>query len=171
MIQRIINLYRQYFWNKVKYARNVGVDVGNNCEFYSSNFGSEPYLVKIGDHVQITHGVRFFTHGGAWTMREEYPDFDSFGKIVVGNNVYIGVNALIMPGVTIGNNVVIAAGSIVTKSIEDNVVVAGIPAKIVSRIDDYKNYIVKYNLNTKGMNSEQKKKYLLSLPDDKFIKK
>ena len=104
-------------------------------------------------------------------MREEYPDFDSFGKIVVGNNVYIGVNALIMPGVTIGNNVVIAAGSIVTKSIEDNVVVAGIPAKIVSRIDDYKNYIVKYNLNTKGMNSEQKKKYLLSLPDDKFIKK
>ena len=100
--------------------------------------GDEAFLVTIGNHVQITAGVKFFTQGGGWVFREEYPDFDTFGRISIGNNVYIGNNALIMPGVSIGNNVIIGAGSVVTKSIPSDVIVGGNPAKIIGTFADYK---------------------------------
>ena len=76
-----------------------------------------------------------------------------------------------MPGVTIGNHVLIAAGSVVTKSIPDNVVVAGNPAKVVCSIDEYANRNMKYNTHTKGLTPEEKKKILLSLPDEMFLSK
>lgn len=60
--------------------------------------------------------------GGGGAVRSKYPKFDTFGKVVIGDWVYIGTNALIMPGVTIGNNVLVAAGSVVTKSVPPGVV-------------------------------------------------
>ena len=167
----MLNLFRRIFWKRDDYARYLGVKVGKNCDIKISVFASEPYLIEIGDHVQITNGVKFFTHGGGWVFREEYPDFDTFGKIKIGNNVYIGNNAMIMPGVEIGNNVIIGAGSIVTRSVPDNVVVTGIPAKIVSGLDDFKEKNLKYNLNIKKLNIQGKREFLLSASDDKFMKK
>ena len=70
-------------------------------------------------------------------MRRWYPKFDTFGKVGIGDYVYIGNDAKIMPGVIIGDNVLIAAGSIVTKSIPSNVVVAGNPARYICSIEDY----------------------------------
>jgi len=62
-------------------------------------FGSEPYLVRLGDHVSITAGVKFISHdGGVWVFRDRFPELDVFGPITVGSNVFIGINALIMPG-------------------------------------------------------------------------
>ncbi|MCA6046142.1 hypothetical protein KQP74_01455 [Bacteroides thetaiotaomicron] len=52
-------------------------------------------------------------------MRVQLPDFDCFGKVTIGDYVYIGKRALIMPGVTLGNHVLVAAGSVVTKSVPD----------------------------------------------------
>ena len=72
---------------------------------------------------------------------------------------------------TIGDNVLIAAGSVVTKSVPSNVVVGGNPARIVCTIDEYIERNLPYNLNSKGMNPEEKKQMLLQLPEDKFIKK
>lgn len=66
--------------------------------------------------MQITSGTKFFTHGAAWVLRDKYPEIDFFGKIKIGDNVYIGNDSLILPGVAIGSNVIIAAGSVVTKS-------------------------------------------------------
>ena len=60
-----------------------------------------------------------------------------FKPIVVGNNVFIGSNTTILPGITIGNNVVIGASSVVTKNIPDNVVAAGIPARIIRSLQEY----------------------------------
>ena len=64
-------------------------------------------MIEIGDNVRITSGVRFVTHdGGVWVLRHKYSelsDIDLFGKIRIGNNVHIGFNAIIMPGVTIGS--------------------------------------------------------------------
>lgn len=94
-----------------------------------------------------------------------------FGKIKIGSNVYIGNNSLIMPGVSIGNNVIVAAGSVVTKSIPSNSIVGGNPAQIIGDIDSFKKRMKKYDLQTKGMRYESKRHYLLSLPEDKFIKK
>lgn len=55
----------------VQYLRDLGVKIGENCEIYSSaSFGSEPYLIKIGNHVRINTGVKFVTHdGGVWVLR------------------------------------------------------------------------------------------------------
>ena len=78
---------------------------------------------------------------------------------------------MIMPGVTIGNHVLIAAGSVVTKSVPSGVVVGGNPAKIICTIEEYKNKNIRFNTNTKSVAAEDKKKILLSLDDNKFITK
>ena len=58
---------------RIKHLRNKGLRIGNGCEIYRSvNFGSEPYLISIGNDVRITSGVKFCTHdGGIWTLRKK----------------------------------------------------------------------------------------------------
>ncbi len=142
-----------------------GLKIGENCEIYGNVcFGSEPYLIEIGDRVRIAGGVSFITHdGGMWVLRNSgrLKDADYFGRIKVGNNVHIGINSIIMPGVTIGNNVVIGAGSVVTRNIPDNSIAAGVPAKVIRSLDDYyEKYKNKVDY-TKHLNPQDKKKYLL----------
>lgn len=159
------------FSSPSNYAKAMGVQLGSDNEIYTKNFGSEPYLISIGNHCQITKGVQIFTHGGAGAIRNLYPQFDCFGKVQIGDYVYIGTNALIMPGVCIGNNSLIAAGSVVSKSVPANVVVGGNPAKIICPISTYIERNLKYNLNCKGLGPKEKRKYLLSLSEDSFVKK
>lgn len=155
-----------------QYARLIGVTLGqNNFIPDKEMWPSEPYLVTIGDNCQITMGVRLFTHGGGQVMRKFYPDFDAFGKIRIGNNVYIGNNSLIMPGVTIGDNCLVGAGSVVSKSVPAGMVVAGVPAKIICTVEEYCERNLPYNLHSKGMNFSEKKAFLLNLDDSFFIKK
>jgi|TARA_R100000501_G_C2628296_1_gene122499 acetyltransferase-like isoleucine patch superfamily enzyme len=171
MIAKIINRFKLIILSNESYARSIGVSIGENCKIKTSDFGSEPYLIEIGNHVQITQGVKFFNHGAAWIFREAIPDFDVFGKIKIGNNVYIGNNSLIMPGVTIGDNVIIGAGAVVTKSFVENKIIAGNPAKVIGEIEDLKKRIVTFNLNSKGMDYREKKDFLLAQPDSKFLTK
>ena len=151
----------------LKNAIKKGVKVGYGCEFYDDIiWGSEPYLIEIGNNVRITKGVSFMTHdGGVWVIRnlqrkEKDKDIDVFGKIIVGNNVHIGWDAIIMPGVKIGNNCIIAAGTIVTKDVLDNSVVDGIPAKRIESIDEYYEKVIKKCDYTKNMSFEEKEKYI-----------
>lgn len=153
------------------HARYCGVKMGSDVFFESREISTEPYLVTIGNHVQITKGVMLLTHGGAHVARNKYPDFDTFGRITIGDWVYIGSNSLIMPGVTIGDNVLVAAGSVVTKSIPGGVVVAGNPAKIICTIDEYIEKNRKYNTGTKNLSSKQKKNKLLFELDNKLQNK
>jgi acetyltransferase-like isoleucine patch superfamily enzyme len=160
------------FLSPEKYLRRKGVIIGKGCDIQTRDFGSEPYLIEIGDRVQITSGVKLFTHGGGWIFRKEYPDFDTFGKIKIGNNVYIGNNAMIMPGVTIADDCIIGAGSIVTKSFLDHgIIIAGVPAIKVGKVEDLKERLIPFNLKTKGLSYTAKKKFLLSQPDSAFLKK
>ena len=134
-------------------------------------WSSEPYLIFIGNNVQVTKDVYFHTHGGAHVARKEYPTFDLFGKIVIKDGAYIGAGSHILPGVTIGEQVLVAAGSVVTKSVPDRVVVAGNPARVVCSVADYIEKNKKYNVNTKGLSSGEKKEYLSNLGDEMFIHK
>ncbi|MBK5462548.1 acyltransferase [Peribacillus sp. TH27] len=149
----------------IHYARRIGVKIGENCRILSlkpNTFGSEPYLIQIGDHVTITSGVRFVTHdGGVWVFRGENPEIDVFGKIIIGNNVFIGINSIIMPGVEVGNNVVIGAGSVVTKSIPSNTVIGGVPARFICTLDDYEHKVMKKASFIKSKSKDTKKKILL----------
>lgn len=144
--------------------REMGVTIGEGCEiFNTATCGSEPYLITIGNNVRITEGVKLLNHdGGVWTLRKMklLDDADIFGLIKIGDNVHIGMNAVICPGVTIGNNCVIGIGSIVTKDVPDNTVVAGVPAKKIETIDDYYKKHKKTCDFTKHMNPEEKKDYL-----------
>ncbi|WP_352310297.1 acyltransferase [Psychrobacter sp. W2-37-MNA-CIBAN-0211] len=171
MFKKIIRFYHNYFWSPEKLARYEGVSIGKNCNIQNVSFGSEPFLITIGDQVQITNGTKIFTHGGAFILRKKYPDIDFFGKVIIKNNVYIGNNCLIMPGVTIGSNVLVAAGSVVTKTIPDNVVVGGNPAKILCSTIEFEQRMLEKNVKSKMMSSDEKREFLLSLPDSDFIKK
>ena len=170
MVISLIERIRKHLMSPYKYAKYIGVNIGEDNFIPDKNtWSSEPYLITIGSHCQLTGGVRIFTHGGAQVARRSYPDFDVFGKVVVEDWCYIGTNALIMPGVTIGEGSLVAAGSIVTKSVPKGCVVGGNPAKIICSVDDYIKHNFKYNLNTKGISLEEKRKLLLSLDDTKFI--
>src|SRR5215831_2717587 len=72
----------------IGYARSLGVKIGKDCRLLglqAETFGSEPFLVKLGDHVTVTSGVQFITHdGGVWVFREEMPDVDIIAPIQVG---------------------------------------------------------------------------------------
>ena len=147
--------------DSVGYARSMGAKVGNNCRFINVRFGSEPYLVSIGDHVSATD-TEFITHdGGAWVFRDKNPNIEVIAAIKVGNNVYFGSGVKVLPGVTIGDNVVVGAGAIVTKDIPSNCVVVGIPAKPVKTLDEYYNSVASKMTNTKDMPQKTKKIYLL----------
>ena len=144
--------------------KKEGVRMGKNCEVFAKvSFGSEPYLVQLGDHVKITYGSSFVTHdGGVYVLRNMglAKNADKFAPIHVGNNVFFGIKCIIMPGVTIGDNVIIGSGSIVTRDIPSNSVAAGVPCRVLKSIESYYE-TCKDNLDdTKHMNTVEKKKYL-----------
>lgn len=172
-INRLIDLYWRFLVPPERYARHIGVKIGKNCFIATREWSSEPYLISIGNNCQIARNVYIHTHGGGQAIRNICPEFDAYGKVTIKDWVYIGANSHIMPGVTIGEGCLIAAGSVVTKSTPPNCVIGGNPARIICSTYEFLNRNAGYNLNTKGKfkNAEEKKAYLLSLPEAKFIKK
>lgn len=164
----------QTFDNGVEYARSIGVKVGDNSRIFPCNFGSEPYLISIGNHVTITNGVSFITHdGGVWVLRDEFPDIDYIRPIIIHDNCFIGINAIILPGVTIGPNSIVGAGSVVTKSVSPNSVVAGVPARAIKSLEEYKQ-IAENCLPTKSLSRGEKREYLLNYfgkTEEEWLKK
>src|SRR5690606_17596805 len=124
----------------VEFARSVGVTVGENCRLYINSFGSEPWLISIGNKVTITTNVLLLTHDGStWLVEDKKGRRQLYRRIIIGNNVFIGKNSIILPGVKIDDNVIVAAGSVVTKSVPSGKIVGGNPAKIIGDFDTYKH--------------------------------
>lgn len=138
---------RQY----INILRRKGIDIGFGCIINKDvEFGTEPYLITIGNNVRITTSVKLITHDGGLFVPRNLglidKKADKIGRIKIGNNVNIGWNAIIMPGVTIGNNVVVAAG---------------VPAKVIETIEEYAKKNKDKVLMTKEMSHDEKKEYLL----------
>lgn len=135
--------------SKLYLAIKQGLTVGSETLLIGTQeFGSEPYLVKIGCRCLITDGVRFITHDGSIQVplikkgahiKDVYSKKSTFGSIEVGDNVFIGVGACILPGTTIGSNSIVAAGAVVKGSFTSNSVIGGNPAKYICSLDSYWN--------------------------------
>ena len=125
---------RHHFIGRVQHARKCGVSVGENCRIYIEEWGTEPFLITIGDNVTVTSGVKMITHDGSTSLIRDVDGkrYQRFAPISIGSNVFIGVDSIIMPGVCIGDNCVVGAGSVVTRDIPDGSVVAGNPARKVT---------------------------------------
>ena len=127
----------------INYLRKKGVTIGEGCEFFGIKELhidiTRPSLIEIGKNVRITRGVMLLTHGYDWAvLRELYGEvIGRAGQIIIKDNVFIGTWAKIMPGVTIGENSIVGVGALVTKDVEPNTVVGGIPAKKIYTIDEY----------------------------------
>jgi len=119
---------------RVKYLRKLGMKIGERCRIRTMKFSTEPYLIELGDHVAIAAGTEFITHDGAtWVFEDDVDGGGIFGKIVIGNNVFIGINCIILSNTSIGDNCIVGAGSVVRGNFPENSVIAGNPAQIVSK--------------------------------------
>jgi len=95
---------------------------------------SNCWLIEIKDNVTLANRVQILAHDDA---AEQLCGYRKVGKVVIGNNVFVGAGSIIMPGVTIGDNSIIGAGSVVNKDIPSNVVAAGVPARIIKPLKMY----------------------------------
>lgn len=136
----------------IRYLKNKGIDIGENVTFYEPNTNhvdvQKPWLVRIGNNVEITRGVVIITHDYAWSVIKQATGeiIGNRGKVIIGNNVFIGMNTVILNGVTIGNNVIIGANTLVNKDVPSGAVVVGNPVKVIDSVENYidkrrKNYI------------------------------
>ncbi|WP_442596725.1 DapH/DapD/GlmU-related protein [Neobacillus sp. D3-1R] len=142
MIIRIIRKLKKYFFAK------KNIKVGQNTRILTklSNFGSEPFLVEIGNNCTITPGVNFVTHDASVDIALRYMNkdrivngekYEMMAKIKVHDNCLIGLNSIVLPGVSIGPNSIVGAGSVVTADVPEGVIVAGNPAKVICTLEEY----------------------------------
>lgn len=125
-----------------EHFRKQGAKVGSDTRLLVRSLGTEPYLISIGDRVTISGGVSLLTHdGGSWLFTKEVPSLQRFGKIDIRDNCYIGAAAIILPNVTIGPNSVVGAGSVVTRDVPPDTVVAGNPARVIRPSASYRQKI------------------------------
>ena len=139
MIKKIIS-YVYMRIDPIGYARKIGVKVGNKCRIGITAWGSEPYLISIGNEVLISSRVSFINHDGAtWVFRNkpEYRGVSKFGQIKIGNRCFIGWGATLLPGAEMGDNSVLAAGAVLSKKIPAGEIWGGVPAKYITKVDEF----------------------------------
>ena len=159
-------LYRKFLKRdtmemEIEQYRKKGVKIGENMRAFSPPYSAEPYLLEFGDNITISTGVKFTTHDNS--IDKVIDDAtDIFGRIKIGSNCFIGQNSIILPGVELADNIIVAAGSVVTKSFrEKGIVIGGNPARVISTIETFKIKNSKFALNTINLSDQDKKAYLL----------
>ena len=128
--------YIQYI-NRIKFWVDSGLKLGNNVTimptaYIDSEYG---YLIEIGDNCSLGHNVRIFGHDAS--TFKFIDQHTILLKTVIHDNVFIGENSIILPGCTVGPNVLIASGSIINKDIPPNSCVAGVPARRYQAFDAF----------------------------------
>lgn len=147
LVDKYVRYYRQLKliiirdgWKKANWLKKNKIfhHIGEHCYYAPNLLPAEPFLVSLHNNVVISAGVRIITHSVAnavFNYEEKTNKYiTTFGKVEIHDNVYIGANVCINPGVTIGKNCIVAAGAVVTKNIPEGSVFGGVPAV---KIGDY----------------------------------
>ena len=127
---------------KVWIAKTFNCDDGKNIfigDDFTGNYNITMLDIKeiyIGNHVMIGPNTLITTVNHPLSPKGRRQHLGIGKPVTIGDDVWIGGNVTILPGITIGNNVVVAAGAVVTKDVPDNVVVGGVPARIIKTIED-----------------------------------
>ena len=143
LIKKIIYREKASSESYVCWLREKGAKIGDRVKIFAPSKTTiditRPWLLEIGNDVQITEGVTILTHGYDWSvLKGVYGEvLGSSGGVKIGNNVFIGMKSTILKGVHIGNNVIIGANSLINKDVPDNCVVSGNPARVVMSLEQY----------------------------------
>lgn len=168
----------------IQYYRKLGMSIGEGTHIFSRIISSEPFLISIGNNVTISTGVTLLTHDasiGPIVGRNVFSD--TVGPINIGNNCFIGANTIILPDVSIPDKSIVAAGSVVTKTItfptnminetlstHEGIIIGGNPAKYICKTSDFVNKRHSNFLKLHGLPIANRKNVILQ-NKDKWIKK
>lgn len=122
--------------------RAKGAQIGTKVYFFDPKntvVDARAWLICIGDYTKITSGVTILTHDYSLSvLRRVYGEWIGEGaEVRIGENCFIGMNTTILMGTTLGNNVIVGAGSVVHGSFPDNVVIAGNPARVICTLEEH----------------------------------
>ena len=129
-------------------GENIWIGKGFNCDngkniFIGNNLNCNVHVtildtkeVYIGDNVMIGPHTLITTVGHPLSAKKRRNEMGQASEIRIGNDVWLGGNVTVLPGITIGNNVVVGAGAVVTKDIPDNSLALGVPARVVKEIEN-----------------------------------
>jgi acetyltransferase-like isoleucine patch superfamily enzyme len=141
----------QYWYNKLLFSTKMKIK--GTPRFIATSASFDDFdKISLGDRIIVSSKVYFLTHDYSITIpihaKEEVKNDISVSKsITIGDNVFIGMNSLILPGSNVGNNVIIGAGSIVRGNVPSNSVYIGNPGKVVMTIEEYYDRQVNKGIN------------------------
>lgn len=154
-------LCRKLAWRFLRCDRKIvnnlfvkqGVKLGKNCHINSNILTGESYLIELENNVTISDHVSFVTHDNSISkINKGKGGSDIFGRIKVGDNCFIGAHAILMYGVTLADDIIVASGSVVTKSFnEKRIIIGGNPAKIISTWDRFAEHVLEKACNKQSL--------------------
>lgn len=174
MLHSLKQKLKSYYYLKIKklsasdynimLMRNSGIKVGENCRIFSRITTTEPFLVAIGNRVTISSDVEFCTHDNG-IIKVIPGKTDAVGPISVGNDCFIGMHSILMLGVSLGDNCIVGAGSVVTHSFPPHTVLAGNPARAICTTEEYAEKYMKYAIDFSRIPHSARSAYLSSHPN------
>ena len=137
IMKKILGKTKEKFWIEPPFMCDYGYNIEIGENFYSNHnlIILDANKVKFGDNVFIAPNCGFYTAGHPLDYEQRNQGLEYAKPIEIGNNVWIGGNVVVLPGVTIGDNCVIGAGSILTKDIPENSVAVGNPCKVIKKLN------------------------------------
>jgi len=138
---RIALIFESNRRNKYIKKHKIFKEMGENVFFQPRIIPSDPELIKFHNNIIVGSNTTFVNHDYIHSVFNNYVGENQYayttGCIEVMDNVFIGTGTIIMPNIKIGPNAIIAAGSVITKDVEENTIVGGVPAKPIGKFDEY----------------------------------